>query len=1212
MVMVHIYNENGIFKRSLEFVIYDLDTQKSAITRLASELKTTPKYLYFLEGLPSLEMFNETNPIIVENLLETISSEEFGLDFVSLVKKLEGKLSQNGLKLRDDVLLPFVAFNKSFDEFDSSHVGMLFLSLSEQIKDANLFGRDHNPTDNEIRNLWEVQRDEITRRLSKNIRAVLEESIEQKKMFEEFNSVKRKIYFTDFEQESAKIEFTLQIKDITIMELFNNIQLSPVVPFACINDFFKILKDFDPPKEWGISISKGIIFKILQKKNLYEVKPEDYAEALLLVNGDPGNEIINVSVSLFTSRNFLPQDEIIDRFLTSIRGMEDEVTVETVKEIRVKGSFYFPLHSLDKYVLADLVMNNPLFSSMMSIDESDKATKKKESIYLHFHNSKIGKLTANLTEKIAERNDPDLRGKDITGKFKFGSTYIRVKIVIAENLKAVSAFQELFSELLSVYDTKYEETIAFYKKYIPDFGSIKKKERSATKKINPQKQSIKDIAPEVFVVGYPQRCSQPPTIIDDEDFEAIEQARKDGKTIMRYPKDGGILKARNYVCNYTDYKHPGLRDNPLENNDILPYLPCCYKKTHDIKDSGNIFRYYYNNEPLREKTNVGQQDLLTTKKFASADKYGTLPDNMNKMFEIFDYDEEYMYIRKGVHVAKSSFLECVMEGMHLKTGILAIEDRESYLAKVRKKLATEANAASCKQEMYDYTTKQIIDIIRDPSVYMDPSLFTSLLEQHFNCNIFVFTRNGDKARLNIPRHDKAYYKNKRKANCIFIYEHSGSPADKEKDTRCELIVKWRKIDKDDVSYYSLYDSKISIGVREIYNRMNQSYALNMEITETIFPSVEKGQFFEQGFDSYGKCRMLRFRFEGFSGTILTDPLQPFVLPEVKNWVATKISKAIAIKFARSINIELTGQCVHNKILKEIYGKIGRVNVIIPVNDSEPISGLEELNDCVCHPTSSSSVLANHNKYKKLARYVTEYMFWLFSKYIVEDVADSQLSEVEMINNFAANKIKIDADFEYGKVGKIFNPNSGVMDMGKLVVKSEETLKRLMYTLRLSLRRFREKIEKYHERKTIENFYLDVTDFDQHPQQVILYGEDSVVKWNQEKNIKHVIHDSIQIDIKIPYFFKNSLVNQRQIYLAQNTSNLKKAIEIGKIWTRSDFNIGDDAIGQEDVSDEFNLYRYLNSDDIVVYRVKGSPNYYNIHIIGYKIDGVSFFTVLLKL
>jgi hypothetical protein len=233
--------------------------------------------------------------------------------------------------------------------------------------------------------------------------------------------------------------------------------------------------------------------------------------------------------------------------------------------------------------------------------------------------------------------------------------------------------------------------------------------------------------------------------------------------------------------------------------------------------------------------------LITSKKFAAADRYGTLPVILNKMFDIFDYDEDYIYVRKGVNYskgAKSSFLECVMEGMYKETGILNSTDREAFLAEKRCELATDANAAACSQEMYDYTLSEIINIIQDSSIYMEPSLFSSLLEQHFNCNIFVFSRSDNNTNINIPRHIHAYYKNKREnAKCIFIYEHKGSSADKEKGTRCELIVKWEKRDKDNVSYYYPYTSKVSKGVRNLYMSMIKSYALKDEIVESSIPKI---------------------------------------------------------------------------------------------------------------------------------------------------------------------------------------------------------------------------------------------------------------------------------------------------------------------------------------------------------------------------------------
>jgi hypothetical protein len=1214
MVNVIVNNINGAYVRTFELDIYDLDTQKSAITRLASEMKTIPRYLYFPKGVPSLEQLNKEYSITVEDLLENIISEDKeDLDFVTFANSIKGKLDQQNLNLRDDVLLPFVAYDSSIaiDQRNVLH------ALSDTIERENLFEvQSVESLLRDLRNFWENDRNQTIERFTKKIKDVQKEASEQKKRYEDFDKVS-KIRYTTFEQESVTFEFSLDLVDITIMEIFNHVRLNSVVPFATIDNFFKIFNDFNPPKTWKVSTEKGIIFKVLQKKIPNRSKYEDYIEGLLVVDGEPGKENVIVEMSLLTLGNFLQRDEMIKRFLTSIYGLGN-IDVKNITEKSIKGSFYFPNHSLNRYVFADLLMNNELFSSMMSIDEREKATKKKESIYIHFYNSKIGKLTANITEKISVRNDSDLRGKDVNEEFKFGSTYIRVKIVIATNIQAVLIFQDLFSKLLAIYDEKYPEIIAFYEKYTPITRTEKEKD-----KVQPVlKTRLKDIAPEVFVSGYSQKCGFPPTIIDDNDHKGLEEAKQKGLQIMRYPKDDDeqkddkLFPSRNYVCNNPKVRFPGLHENQFEKNkDMVPYLPCCFKKDNNKPNNNSLYRQYFYGEEQVDKTITNQQDLITSKKFAAADRYGTLPVNLNKMFNIFDYDEDYIYVRKGVNYskgAKSSFLECVMEGMYKETGILNSTDREAFLAEKRYELATDANAAACSQEMYDYTLSEIINIIQDSSIYMEPSLFSSLLEQHFNCNIFVFSRSDNNTNMNIPRHIHAYYKNKREnAKCIFIYEHKGSSADKEKGTRCELIVKWEKRDKDNVSYYYPYTSKVSKGVRNLYMSMIKSYALKDEIVESSIPKIintKKVKFLEQGLDSYGKCRMLRFSIDSSNVTILTDPLQPFVISAAINWVATKTTKETAIKLANAIGIQFSSQCIKGGVLKEIYGKFGDVNITIPVVDTDKMN-LPEDNDRIIIQTGDSSSLSNYNEYKKLSRYVVEYMLWLFSKYLNED---SETPSAETIDSFVKNKLKIIPDFKYGKVKTIFSETSGVMKQGKLIVKSEETLKRLVYILRLSLRRFREKIERYHESKTIENFYLDVTDFDQYPRQVILYGKDSIDKWNNEKNNKHVIYDSVQFDINVPYFFKNGKVKSGTVFLAQNTHTLQKAMEIGETWVKSGFNVDGEANGDRVASFEFKLYRYINSNDIVLYNVEGTPNSFKIRVLGWKYEGKSSFAVLLPL
>ena len=81
------------------------------------------------------------------------------------------------------------------------------------------------------------------------------------------------------------------------------------------------------------------------------------------------------------------------------------------------------------------------------------------------------------------------------------------------------------------------------------------------------------------------------------------------------------------------------------------------------------------------------------------------------------------------------------------------EERLIYLYGERDKLSSPDLIASGKQEMYDYTNQEISDTINDTDVYLDPSLYVSILENTYDCNIYVFTRRQwqTNATLTLPR-----------------------------------------------------------------------------------------------------------------------------------------------------------------------------------------------------------------------------------------------------------------------------------------------------------------------------------------------------------------------------------------------------------------------------------------------------------------------------
>ena len=166
-----------------------------------------------------------------------------------------------------------------------------------------------------------------------------------------------------------------------------------------------------------------------------------------------------------------------------------------------------------------------------------------------------------------------------------------------------------------------------------------------TKRITSHKR-LKDIAPEVFVTGYPPLCSKQPTIVSDE--EANEAIRK-GLQVMTFPNEelDGIPQ-RKYICNHEKSIYPGLRTNPLSNNSVLPFLPCCYAKNQ--KDTtGSKYRQYFMGETTNATT-ARQKTIITTNKLLDSGAFGTLPTDLEN---IFGKDSKYL---NGSEIGKQEFI----------------------------------------------------------------------------------------------------------------------------------------------------------------------------------------------------------------------------------------------------------------------------------------------------------------------------------------------------------------------------------------------------------------------------------------------------------------------------------------------------------------------------------------------------------------------------
>ena len=439
------------------FVIYDMDTLQTILDRIAVQNNTTTKYLYFEDGIPDLDKFSTDDDIIVENLLDVIkkySSENKTFD--SLYNYIEDKLAQQKLDLMEDVYIPFIVYNTAIS--DAGPGAMAFVLIYQNELDKNSWFDEKVS----VKNIW-TDREQSKLSIQADIAKIKRESDEQQEMFLKLKQAKG-IKYTRFETDKINFEMTIKAPNTSIIELFNYIKLYPKVPFVSFNDFYKILKDFTPYREWSINdevfknaesiLYNVIIMKVLQRSTLSGITMSDYSDTYITIpeNSDVDGFILTASINTAGKNVSLPT------FIKTVLDIFPQRYVITDPTERgINGVFYFPNFSLNKYVLADLILNNSLFSGLLAIDESSKATKAKNSVYIHFRNNKLGYITANLTEKISEKGDPALRGKDIITTFPLGSRYVRVRIARAENMDNVKQFQALLSKLMAIYLEQYSE-----------------------------------------------------------------------------------------------------------------------------------------------------------------------------------------------------------------------------------------------------------------------------------------------------------------------------------------------------------------------------------------------------------------------------------------------------------------------------------------------------------------------------------------------------------------------------------------------------------------------------------------------------------------------------------------------------------------------------------------------------------------------------------
>lgn len=1013
--------------------------------------------------------------------------------------------------------------------------------------------------------------------------------------FERLDSMK----YTPFQEDKRKISIEISNNFSSVLDLFDISKLNEYVPYINVihrnnnetNEYSKILKTFHFFTDFKVEQNdmSQLTFYLYNLDELKQQLSEKMYSPIDILHDDT-----KFMIELIVYTDQLSLSETKERIQNTFT---QTILFSNEKNIYVGGLFYIPDMYFDKYILADLCLSDEMFQKFLKIDESLHAYRKKSSVYVYFTDPRYPNdfLTASISQKFMERGDlkkvPDPRD------FPIGTSYVRVKVSKAKSVNHVKRFQEILSKLFTEYKSKVNEIIDIYQEFLPKFGEIPEV------KAKSMKRTLKNLVPSQFISNYTRLCPNPPEIVFPEEKKEILEKYPD-RQIITFPKRESEGLQHEYICTDSKMRFPGLKRNNLENKNQFKYLPCCYPK--DQTQSSN-YRNYYDEVDISKDDQIRNRRIIVTNKILEPDIFGVLPEYLNNLF--VSIKPEFDFYRKGVTRTNNSFIECISEAFDPEYKQFSRNDDRipKFLEKIRIELSENKIIPITRQENYDLTVSEIQDDILNMNQYFDPKKYYRLLENKYNCNIYLFNEKG----MIIPDHVENYLRYyKRYIHSIFIYEHLGSESDNAKYPQCEILT---GIDPNigvTTQFYQLpYTNSFSIEIEKIFVKYNQSYLYNRLSKRIKIPPFK--QLISQSIDGYGKTRSLQFEIDSLSISLYTDPLPPLPLMET-TFEYKPVDFENANKLFTQLGILIQHQTVVDEQCIEISGFYEDMLYTCVV---QPVDILENITIGYTRRIipSVSSQLKNFNRKQKDAKHLSQLFLYTFSKYfqeLNENVKNADNIHDDVFKNFVESHIETVSNYSYDKFNKLVSQNNHAYSGDKLIVGGKnphETLKRLMYFLRLNLERNKELVMKYYTKDYIFNFYDDVTDFVKRRDELIIPGKNALQKWIQEKMIDKKMYLNVNPNNKNPYFIKTSNKNllNRRVYLCNNESMLKNTMSRQYYWNIMKYNPND----LSDIEHKYvnlEILKYQNMNNISLLK-EGEYK-----VLGYLKNGTAKYTTLLKL
>lgn len=1081
-----------------EIRIIPTDTAESIFFRAAAMLNSIPNYLY-MKNVPIVEGRPEgrTGQQSVIDVQKIITRDKLVTEIVDLfniirnegdINKFAAFLSKNlrffpTLSLEDAIIKPWLYYHISEIDDDTDLMVFSYLSiLNTALKLEPKIVMDINI------HQFQVDKEITLEGFNNKMKTIKQRNTENLASYKEVVSVP----YTDFELD--KFKYALTISDnytFTLQDIFDSVVLSEEFPFShlYINDenYYKIYKDFIPYSEWSMPPESGsqIILKFLTDKTekINDTKKAIYDDIRVIL--DSGKCVVLLDVELDKYK----KDTLFKKVL-HVFQRELDVIIKA-EPVIIKGVFYIPKQSVNTYIFSHLVMNDINFSKIV-INEGDKPTKGTSGINILYRtkDTELSETTSLiLTSKLVDRFDVKMRDKS-ESDFPENEPYVRIRVT-AKNEEVIQDIQKNMGRIIALYNDKYKSVFTLYRKYIPTFSD--------------EKLVPKQLGKKSTMVGDKRHCIYRPIIIRPEDAGNYTDT-------MVFPLPGdpsdkspGIT----YACEISkDKKKSKLQYVGLQMRKEGNFVPCCYQQNQKEKSGSDYNKYLtYVKTGEKMKKNIGkkQQRVISTKKILD---YTDVSDNLiydtvNQFFELTDPGVDHF--RGGTFRSNMSMIGSLLEVVR-KEGEVIVEET---LTKTKRTMANNLSLVSlCKQALPNKSIDEIREYMLRDDTYINPRIFTDMLEEYFGCRIYTFDAFG----LVKPNYKKNYLRYKDsivRDKTVILIEHIGSEADHSVVPQCEFVSFSNS--KNVFEYFYKQESTVAKTLDGIINRMTRSYFLNNEVVPfNTLPFEPSGQ----KFDNFGKVCAFTFKLNGVENYIAytTRPYPPLPIKELD------------IESVVFSNLEVLQKAFKGKVKDGLF-YIHHHDFIIPINQDYKLA----------LPQVQKSVIKEFNRYSKFAKYITEYFIYAYSWYIFDNKL--QVGE-ESVSSFSTRNVQIIKKYKSVDMNKIFSRNSIIYNNNIMYVTSEEIVKRCIYALRLESARDPLKIANYKNRQNIFAFIENVSDYKTYPTQTIIFGKDTLQKYISELFASNEINYNIGFSGENPVYYKF----EDNIYLSQNILPMQKDIQ----------------------------------------------------------------------